>query len=109
MLSSVKVIHSHNRPTSYYIRRVYVDVVFLKDVFPDFGVPQATSVAGSLAMVEALHRRTRTIEWSRAGKQPAHLLATLAERVRAMPVPRVVSDLAPVDFGFKPLGEWLSR
>ena len=35
MLSSTKVIHSHNRPAYYHLKRGYVDVLLLCDIFPD--------------------------------------------------------------------------
>lgn len=34
-LSSVKIIHSHNRPAYYYLRRGYVDQLGLSGLFPD--------------------------------------------------------------------------
>ncbi len=39
MLSSVKIIHSHNRSPYYYLKRGYVDNLFLSDIFPDYHVP----------------------------------------------------------------------
>ncbi|HEX2559421.1 glycosyltransferase, partial [Phenylobacterium sp.] len=54
MLSSVKVVHSHNRKTGYYLRRVFVDVVFLTEVFPDFATPQARSFSGALLAADRL-------------------------------------------------------
>ena len=35
LLSSTKVIHSHNRPAYYYLKRGYVDGVSLCQIFPD--------------------------------------------------------------------------
>jgi glycosyltransferase involved in cell wall biosynthesis len=111
MLSSVKVIHSHNRPTSYYVRRVFVDVVFLKDVFPDFGIPAASSVRGSLAMADALYRHMEKLSWAHTDVEPAELLRTLAADVRHIPVPSRSSESQDgvIDFGFAPLGAWISR
>ncbi len=37
-LSSVAVIHSHNRPAFYYLKRGYVDILFLDKILPDFTV-----------------------------------------------------------------------
>jgi len=37
-LSSIRVIHSHNRPTYYFLKRGYVDNIFLSDIFHDFPV-----------------------------------------------------------------------
>ena len=39
LLSSVKIIHSHKRPPLYFLKRGYVDNVFLSKVFPDYPMP----------------------------------------------------------------------
>lgn len=46
MLASVKVIHSHNRPAYYYLKRSFVDVVFLVELFPDFAYAHIESQKG---------------------------------------------------------------
>ena len=35
-LSSTRIIHSHNRPAFYYLKRGYVENVFLPRIFPDY-------------------------------------------------------------------------
>jgi GT2 family glycosyltransferase len=35
-LSSLKIIHSHNRPPSHYLRRGYADQVWRRNMFPDY-------------------------------------------------------------------------
>ena len=35
-LGSTRIIHSHNRPAYYYLKRGYVDNVFLPRIFPDY-------------------------------------------------------------------------
>jgi glycosyltransferase involved in cell wall biosynthesis len=37
LLSSTRVIHSHNRSAYYHLRRAYVDTLFMRKVFPDHG------------------------------------------------------------------------
>lgn len=49
MLASVKTVHSHNRPAWYYLKRSFVDVVFLVGMFSDFTYPHIQSPAGLLA------------------------------------------------------------
>ena len=49
MLASVKVVHSHNRAAFYYLKRSYVDVIFLVGMFKDFTFPPVESVPGLLA------------------------------------------------------------
>lgn len=56
MLASVKVIHSHNRPAFYYLKRSFVDVVFLVGLFDDFPRPLVRSVAG---LIEGIDRVAR--------------------------------------------------
>lgn len=46
MLASVKVIHSHNRPAYYYLKRSFVDVIFLVGLFDDFHCPPCESMVG---------------------------------------------------------------
>lgn len=38
-LGSVRIIHSHNRSPYYFLKRGYVDNLFLSDIFDDFPVP----------------------------------------------------------------------
>lgn len=49
MLASVKVVHSHNRAAYYYLKRSYVDVIFLVGMFDDFLIPQMDSLRGLVA------------------------------------------------------------
>lgn len=42
MLASVKVIHSHNRPAYYYLKRSFVDVVFWSDCLLILNTPVST-------------------------------------------------------------------
>lgn len=53
MLASVKVIHSHNRPAHYYLKRSFVDVIFLVGLFKDFYHPPCKSVAGLMEGIRA--------------------------------------------------------
>ena len=41
-LGSTRVIHSHNRNPYYFLKRGYVDNVFLSDMFSDFVLPRVT-------------------------------------------------------------------
>jgi len=44
LLSSTRVIHSHNRPAYYHLRRGFVDTVSLAKMFPDFPLLPTTSL-----------------------------------------------------------------
>lgn len=60
MLSSIRVIHSHNRPAWYYLKRSFVDVIFLVGMFDDFIVPPCASLAGLLdGAVRSAHGLSR--------------------------------------------------
>jgi glycosyltransferase involved in cell wall biosynthesis len=39
-LSSTRIIHSHNRPAYYFLKRGYVDNLFLSTMFNDFPIPE---------------------------------------------------------------------
>ena len=56
MLASVKVIHSHNRTAHYYLKRSFVDVIFLVGMFDDFVSPPCASAAGLIDGVQATAR-----------------------------------------------------
>src|SRR6185503_6806944 len=49
MLSSVRTIHSHNRSAGYYLKRSFVDVIFLVGLFDDFRYPTIESPRGLVA------------------------------------------------------------
>lgn len=49
MLASVKVIHSHYRAAYYYLKRSFVDIVFLKGAFADFTRPRHPCSVGLVA------------------------------------------------------------
>lgn len=39
-LGTTRIIHSHNRPAFYFMKRGYVDNLFLSDIFSDYVIPQ---------------------------------------------------------------------
>jgi hypothetical protein len=49
MLSSVKAIHSHNRRPFYFLKRSFVDVIFLTRLFDDFHYPTVRTIPGLFA------------------------------------------------------------
>jgi len=54
MLASIKVIHSHNRSAYYYLKRSFVDVVFLTGLFADFSFPKVVSPRGIIAGIVSI-------------------------------------------------------
>ena len=106
MLSSVRVIHSHNRPASYHLRRTFVDVLFLTDAFVDFSLPPASSIGGALAAADALH--TVIAAWSpQPGANAAESLRQLSLRLRRIPL-RGLRAAQGLDFGVAALGPWIA-
>jgi len=107
MLSSVKVIHSHNRPAAYHLKRTFVDVVVLCEGFPDFQAPATRTVIGTLMAGFALDRLIA--EWRPKKDEAAGAaLARMADLAREASVDGrgVVS---PIDFGVPGLTDWLKR
>jgi GT2 family glycosyltransferase len=109
MLSSIRVAHSHNRPASYYVRRVFVDVVFLVEVFSDFPFPPHHDAVGVVVAAAALWPLVAPIRAS-AGDPPARALERVIDRLRATRPPRV-TEVEPADaaFGLAPLADWIGR
>jgi glycosyltransferase involved in cell wall biosynthesis len=108
MISSAKIIHSHNRPQSYYVRRVFVDIIFLTDAFPDFGIPHGCSIFGAMDCAYALSRKLR--DWRAPQMRPtSEAFAALLNELRDFHLPKVATDLTGDGFGFKPLSAWLER
>ncbi len=81
MLSSVKVIHSHNRPAFYYLKRSFVDVVFLVAMFDDFPRPLVRSAPG---LIEGIDRIARHLSaWLQAQSEQSEGSATLGEKLQS--------------------------
>jgi hypothetical protein len=106
LLSSVQVIHSHNRPAAYHLKRTFVDVLFLTDAFIDFSLPFVETVSGAIAAAAALQGELDA--WRPAvGQPPADQLRRLAERARRLPLHQL-SVPAALDFGLPALGPWVA-
>ena len=109
MVSSIKVIHSHNRPVGYYVRRVFVDVMFLTEVFADFSVPAVRSVVAVLASAFALAETIRRIP-GQTRTSLSEEIGRVIDELRQLELPRAVPVLAGRgNFGFPPLGDWIER
>lgn len=72
MLASVKVVHSHNRPAYYYLKRSFVDTIFLVGLFDDYAYPNIESVPGLIAGIVStaahLSDWLRSFDESESGK-----------------------------------------
>lgn len=56
LLSSTRVIHSHNRPAYYHLRRGFVDTVSLAKMFPDFPLLPSANLHTSIREVISSYR-----------------------------------------------------
>ena len=75
MLASVKVVHSHNRAAFYYLKRSYVDVIFLVGMFDDFLIPAMDSVPGLLLGIVSCARHVAELLPALRAKQPGTALS----------------------------------
>jgi glycosyltransferase involved in cell wall biosynthesis len=89
MLASIKAVHSHNRPAYYYLKRTFVDVVFLVRLFEDFTYPRCESLAGLVAGIRATAAHITAwlqaqVEAPAAGVLSEQLAAWIADARRAL-------------------------
>lgn len=65
-LSSVKIIHSHNRPAFYYLKRGHVDQIFLTKKFVDYPVIplDLTKISQDILFTYAVLVELATEDWS---------------------------------------------
>lgn len=61
MLSSCKVIHSHNRSPFYFLKRYFAEIVFLTEVFPDFAYHKISEPAPFFSLIDVLFAMTDAI------------------------------------------------
>ncbi|MFO7996273.1 MAG: glycosyltransferase [Dehalococcoidia bacterium] len=62
LLGSVSVIHSHNRPAYYWLKRAYVDTLGLVDVFPSYRVPKVNEGEAFGSMHLTYHLLTSLVD-----------------------------------------------
>ncbi len=86
MLASVKVVHSHNRPAWYYLKRSFVDVIFLVGLFDDFHWPECESLPGLAAgvrqLADMLSRWLPTLAAEGDGQPVSHAITHWIGRAR---------------------------
>lgn len=68
MLSSIRVIHSHNRSSRYYLKRSFVDTIYLVRMFDDYAYPCVDSHLGLIAGIAS--SASRLTDW--LGQQAPH-------------------------------------
>lgn len=90
MLASVKVVHSHLRSSMYTLKRGFVDVSFLHELFDDFPVAPCTDgaavVAGALHVARELDGWRAALLDDGAAAAPGAFTDSWLQRLRAEPV-----------------------
>jgi len=93
MLASVKTIHSHNRSAYYYLKRSFVDVIFLVRQFEDFHTPPVKSLRGVMfgivALAENLTQTLKRFDFSSTSTTVDSSLQELITEVRAFELDRM--------------------
>jgi glycosyltransferase involved in cell wall biosynthesis len=60
-LYSTRVLHSHNRPAFYFLKRAYVDSKFLSEAFPDIQFPAIRNQKHLFRDIAAIYYRTKNV------------------------------------------------
>jgi O-antigen biosynthesis protein len=107
MLSSIRAIHSHRRESNYYLRRAFVDMVFLFNVFPGQALPENNCLLGTLVCSLALWKELKPIA-NQDVQSPAKLLEDYIANVRQMVLPDRFHSLESSNgFGYDRLSSWM--
>jgi GT2 family glycosyltransferase len=107
MLSSIRVMHSHRRPSAYYLRRAFVDVVFLCEIFPDHGLPVDNCLLGTLMCSLVLWSQLKPID-EQDVRLPVKILEDYVANVRQIDFPDHFHSLNDYDdFGYATLSTWI--
>jgi glycosyltransferase involved in cell wall biosynthesis len=107
MLSSIRVIHSHRRKSAYYLRRSFVDVVFLCEIFQDRALPEDNCLLGTLTCSLLLWNGLKPIA-KQDTRSPAKILEDYIAEVRQINLPDRVHSLKGCNgFGYARLSSWI--
>ena len=109
MISNLRVVHSHNRSQGYYLRRAFVDVVFLVAAFPDHPIPPVQRLAGILTAATVLgqHITERKLE---TGLDADRFLSQLIGGLRDLQLPsQAVSFTSAISCDHSPFQSWLEH
>jgi glycosyltransferase involved in cell wall biosynthesis len=111
ILSSIKVIHSHNRPPGYYLRRCFVDLVFLRETLVDYPLEEVFDIVGVLhaagAVNDLLH--ARLADDYQGVERPEDLISDLARSIRRMEFRDPPEVHATPSFGIGPFASWAAE
>lgn len=109
MLSSIKVIHSHNRPANYYLRRSFTDILFLAEAFADYPLFHVRDVASTFHAAREVEKLLARVLPETCGEPlaPEAILGRLADDLRGLKLDLPGSlDEPPPDFGLRAFAQW---
>lgn len=82
-LYSTRVLHSHNRPAVYFLKRGYVDVRFLTQVFPNYVYPEIDDQERMYREIVSLHRQFGQIRTAASSTGYPVTIDELTKRLRS--------------------------
>jgi glycosyltransferase involved in cell wall biosynthesis len=107
MLSSIRTVHSHRRETGYYLRRAFVDITFLCEIFPDYELPENNCLLGTLVCSVTLWKELRPLG-NQDVRPPARVLEDYIAELRQLVLPnRFLSLGVSNGFGYDRLTSWM--
>jgi glycosyltransferase involved in cell wall biosynthesis len=83
-LYHTRVLHSHNRPAYYFLKRGYVDARFLSDMAPNFVYPEIERKQRLLSDISSLYARVVRLEQMLPTLTFPQMLPELIEHLRAV-------------------------
>jgi O-antigen biosynthesis protein len=84
-LYNTRVLHSHNRPAYYFLKRGYVDVRFLADIFPNFLYPEIEDRDRLYADIRLLYDRIANLAQTKPNLGLLQPAVSLVELLRVVP------------------------
>lgn len=82
-LYSTRILHSHNRPAFYYLKRGYVDARFRNEVFPGSYI-EIENDAALVRDIAALYQRTNCVAHTISGLESSQSVGGLIDRIRGL-------------------------
>jgi|SRR5579885_3227966 glycosyltransferase involved in cell wall biosynthesis len=102
-LYSTRVLHSHNRPAYYYLKRGYVDSKFRNEVFPG-ALIEISDGAALMRDIVAVYERTRSVAHTICRNSSCQSVSELIDRIRALyhqvPAGLIAAENTPGDDRF---------
>lgn len=82
-LYSTRILHSHNRPAFYYLKRGYVDSRFRNEVFPGAYI-EIESAKSLVQDIAAMYERTKCVSDTICSLKPPQKVGGLIDRIRSL-------------------------